>query len=282
MRHRKAGRQFGRNTSHRRAMFRALTANLVAHERIETTETKAKELRRIAERLITRAIRLGPIAYAPHAQLSQAERARRQAAKQRVGSFLRRFADVPEGEGYKRVDLVEKVFIDLAKRYRERKGGYTRIVKVGRRRGDNAPMSIIELVDSEAAARAAAPKPKAEQPKAEEPKAAAAPAAEEPVAEAKAEEKAAPAAAEQPEAGPAEATSTAEPDEAEAKSKKKAAKKTTKKAAATAEDDAPADEAEAKPKKKAAKKTAKKAAAKAEGEEKPKKKAAKKKATKKE
>ena len=107
MRHRKAGRQFGRNTSHRRAMFRALTANLVAHERIETTDTKAKELRRIAERLITRAIRLGPTAYTPHAQLSQAERARRQAAKQRVGSYLRRFADVPEGEGYKRVDLVE-------------------------------------------------------------------------------------------------------------------------------------------------------------------------------
>ena len=54
MRHRKAGRQFGRNTSHRRAMFRALTANLVAHERIETTDAKAKELRRVAERLITK------------------------------------------------------------------------------------------------------------------------------------------------------------------------------------------------------------------------------------
>ena len=59
MRHLKAGRKFGRNTSHRRAMFRNLAANLVLHERIETTDAKAKELRRIAERLITKATRLG-------------------------------------------------------------------------------------------------------------------------------------------------------------------------------------------------------------------------------
>ena len=62
MRHRKSGRQFSRNTSHRRAMFRALAANLFAHEAIETTDAKAKELRRIAERLITRAKRLGAVA----------------------------------------------------------------------------------------------------------------------------------------------------------------------------------------------------------------------------
>ena len=66
---RKAGRKFGRNTSHRRAMFRNLTANLVAHERIETTDAKAKELRRVAERLITKAIRLGDVAYTPHDEL---------------------------------------------------------------------------------------------------------------------------------------------------------------------------------------------------------------------
>ena len=81
MRHGKSGRQFGRNTSHRRAMLRALTANLVAHERIETTDAKAKELRRVAERLITRAIRLGDVAYTPHDKLSIADRARRQAAQ---------------------------------------------------------------------------------------------------------------------------------------------------------------------------------------------------------
>ncbi len=149
MRHRKAGRQFGRNTSHRRAMFRALTANLVAHERIETTEAKAKELRRVAERLITQARRVGKAAFTPQAELSAADKARRQAAVQRVSQFLRRFAVVEDDEGESRkIDLVEKVFVDLAKRYQDREGGYTRIIKLGRRRGDNAPMTLIELVEA--------------------------------------------------------------------------------------------------------------------------------------
>ncbi len=158
MRHKKSGRQFSRNTSHRRAMFRGLTANLVANERIETTDAKAKELRRVAERLITRAIRLGPVAYTPQADLGVADRARRLAAQQRVGRFLRRFATVsaPGGE-LRRVDLIEKVFLDLARRFRDRPGGYTRIVKLGRRRGDNAPMSLIEFVELGAQASGAAP-----------------------------------------------------------------------------------------------------------------------------
>ncbi len=147
MRHGKSGRQFGRNTSHRRAMLRALTANLVAHERIETTDAKAKELRRVAERLITRAIRLGDVAYTPHDKLSIADRARRQAAQQQVGTFLRRFQVTQEGTESTKVDLIEKVFVDLAKRFKSRPGGYTRIIKLGRRRGDNAPMSVIEFVD---------------------------------------------------------------------------------------------------------------------------------------
>ena len=156
MRHKKAGRQFGRNTSHRRAMFRALTANLVANERIETTDAKAKELRRVAERLITKAIRLGPIAYTPQADLGAADKAKRLAAQQRVGQFLRRFATVtqPGGEPRK-IDLIEKVFLDLARRFRDRPGGYTRIVKLGRRRGDNAPMSLIEFVELGAASTVA-------------------------------------------------------------------------------------------------------------------------------
>src|SRR4051812_12354652 len=158
MRHRKAGRQFGRNTSHRRAMLRALTANLVAHERIETTDAKAKELRRVAERLITRAIRLGEVAYTPHDKLSIADRARRHAAQQQVGTYLRRFqVTQADGEDTK-VDLIEKVFVDLAKRFKTRPGGYTRIIKLGRRRGDNAPMSIIEFVDKGEPRAAAEPK----------------------------------------------------------------------------------------------------------------------------
>lgn len=163
MRHKKAGRQFSRNTSHRRAMLRALTANLIAHERIETTDAKAKELRRVAERVITRAKRLGAVAYTPAAQLSQADQARRQAAKQQVGRFLRRFGTVEDTvESARKIDLIEKVFVDLAKRFAERPGGYTRIIKVGHRRGDNAPMSIIEFVDGSTAVAAPAAEESAE------------------------------------------------------------------------------------------------------------------------
>lgn len=157
MRHRKAGRQFSRNTSHRRAMLRALTANLVAHERIETTDAKAKELRRVAERLITRAIRLGPVAYTPQKDLGVADQAKRHAAQLRMAQFLRRFAVVNSGGEERRVDLIEKVFLDLARRFRERPGGYTRIVKLGRRRGDNAPMSLVEFVELGAGAAGSAP-----------------------------------------------------------------------------------------------------------------------------
>jgi large subunit ribosomal protein L17 len=164
MRHRKDGRQFGRNTSHRRAMFRGLTANLVLHERIETTDAKAKELRRVAEKLITRARRLGPIAFTPHEKLKPGERARRLAAKRQIGKFLRRFGVKPNGAGsYEQIDLLEKVFVDLAKRFQNRQGGYTRIIKMGNRRGENAPMVLIEFVDrpekapAKASAEAAAP-----------------------------------------------------------------------------------------------------------------------------
>ncbi len=133
-------------------MFRALAANLIAHERIETTDAKAKELRRVADRVITSAKRIGPLAYTPHGELSAADRAKRQAAQARVGQFLQRFAVVEDAEGEsKKVDLLEKVFVDLAKRFKDRPGGYTRIMKVGNRRGDNAPMSIIEFVEGPAA-----------------------------------------------------------------------------------------------------------------------------------
>jgi large subunit ribosomal protein L17 len=151
MRHKKLGRQFGRDTSHRKAMFRALTANLVLHERIETTDAKAKELRRVAERLISHARRLGTVAYTPWEQLNSADRSRRSAAKRQIAQFLQRFGvSAGEKDGIfvsSKVDLVEKVLVDLAKRYADRPGGYTRIIKLGQRRGDGAPMCFIELVD---------------------------------------------------------------------------------------------------------------------------------------
>lgn len=147
MRHGNSGRKFDRNASSRRAMFRNLTANLILHERIETTDAKAKELRRIAERLITKARRLGEVAYTPHADLSPSDRARRLAASRLIAAYVPRFGVRTEtGGAVQRVDLVEKVMLDLAKRYATRGGGYTRIVRFGPRRGDNAPVSLVELV----------------------------------------------------------------------------------------------------------------------------------------
>src|SRR4051812_33125477 len=139
MRHKKSGRQFGRDTSSRRAMLRNLAANLITHERIETTEAKAKELRRVAEKLITKATRLGKTAYTVHADLNAEERAKRLHASRLVGSYLPRWG--VKGDGTK-IDVVEKVFVELAKRFAGRPGGYTRTTKLGPRRGDGAQMTI--------------------------------------------------------------------------------------------------------------------------------------------
>jgi large subunit ribosomal protein L17 len=170
MRHKNSGRKFDRNTSSRRAMLRNLVANLVLHEKIETTDAKAKELRRVAERLITKARRLGPVAYTPQAQLSPQDKARRLAAQRVISAYIPRFGVRPEvgGNELSRVDLVEKILLDLAKRYASRPGGYTRIIKFGPRRGDNAPISLIELIaegDAQAAAPTGGAKASAKSPK---------------------------------------------------------------------------------------------------------------------
>ena len=156
MRHRKSGRKFGRNTPHRRAMFRILAGNLVLHERIETTDAKAKELRRTVERLITRAARLGDELTVDIGKLADDQRelvvARRVHAQRQVAAFLPKSLTKTNADGStEEVDLVYKLFHDIAPRYMERVkagkgGGYTRIVKLGPRRGDNAPISIIEFV----------------------------------------------------------------------------------------------------------------------------------------
>lgn len=147
MRHLKAGRKFDRNASSRRAMFRNLAANLILHERIETTDAKAKELRRVAERLVTKAARLGKVAYTKPAELSASDKAKRLHATRLVGSFVGRFGTrTLTGGEYEKIDLVEKLFTDLAKRFEGRAGGYTRIIKLGPRRGDGAQMAVIEWV----------------------------------------------------------------------------------------------------------------------------------------
>ena len=119
-----AYRKLGRTSAQRKAMLRDLTTDLIINERIQTTETRAKELRSTVEKMITLGKR-GDL------------HARRQAA-----SYVRNeVADTENGQS-----ALQKLFADIAPRYQERQGGYTRIMKIGPRRGDAAPMVIIELV----------------------------------------------------------------------------------------------------------------------------------------
>lgn len=136
MRHRKAGRKLGRSSSHREAMFRNMVTSLLEEEKIQTTSAKAKELRRIAEKLITLGKRNAPslVEKASSPEEKARLRARRVAAVRQAGKVLRNR------------DVLHKLFGDLAERYQERPGGYTRIMKMGRRLGDNAELSIIELM----------------------------------------------------------------------------------------------------------------------------------------
>ncbi|HLU23943.1 50S ribosomal protein L17 [Lederbergia graminis] len=117
-------RKLGRTSSQRKALLRDLATDLIISERIETTEARAKELRSVVEKMITLGKR-GDI------------HARRQAA-----AFVRN--EVANAET--KQDAVQKLFADIAPRYAERQGGYTRIMKLGPRRGDGAPMVVIELV----------------------------------------------------------------------------------------------------------------------------------------
>lgn len=117
MRHRQSGRQLNRNSSHRKAMFKNMAASLFRHELIKTTLPKAKELRRVAEPLITKA---------------------------KVDSVANRrlvFDRIRDR------DMVTKLFSELGPRFKDRPGGYLRILKCGYRPGDKAPMAIVELMD---------------------------------------------------------------------------------------------------------------------------------------
>ncbi len=125
MRHAKAGKKLGRDSAHRKALYSNLAGALIEHGRIKTTEAKAKAVKPIAEKMITLG-RRGDIA------------ARRQAV-----SYLRS------------KDVVHKLFAEVAPRFAERPGGYSRIVKIGPRAGDAADMVYLELVDHDPAARGA-------------------------------------------------------------------------------------------------------------------------------
>jgi large subunit ribosomal protein L17 len=145
MRHQNAGRKFDRDGSSRTAMFKNLVANLFAHERIETTVPKAKELRRIAERMITRAARLGRRGERRDRGGPEARRAAPR-AQARSSSLPRWRERVVDGQ-LERIDVVEHLFREIAPRFIGRNGGYTRILKTRNRRGDNAELAYIELVN---------------------------------------------------------------------------------------------------------------------------------------
>jgi large subunit ribosomal protein L17 len=117
MRHRQSGRRLGRNSSHRRAMYRNMAASLIEHEAIRTTVPKAKELRRVIEPLITM-------------------------AREDDVAKRRRAFDRLRNKG-----AVGKLFNELGPRYKDRPGGYLRILKTGNRPGDAAPMALVQLVD---------------------------------------------------------------------------------------------------------------------------------------
>jgi large subunit ribosomal protein L17 len=137
MRHKKSGRKLNRTSSHRKSMFANMAAALIKHEQIVTTLPKAKELKPIADKLITLAKR-GDL------------HARRQA--------LSKVRDEAQ---------VRKLFAVLGERYKERNGGYTRVLKAGFRYGDSAPMAVIELVDRDPSARGQDSGPTQEQEEAE-------------------------------------------------------------------------------------------------------------------
>lgn len=136
MRHRKAGRKLGRSSSHRDAMLRNMVTSLLEEEKIQTTTAKAKELRRVTERLIGLARRHPPSVV--EEATSDADKAKRQgervAAVRQAGKIVR--------DKY----VLEKLFGELAERYQARNGGYTRIMKMENRPGDNAQLAIIELM----------------------------------------------------------------------------------------------------------------------------------------
>lgn len=140
MRHRKDVRQLGRTHSHRKAMFSNMVTSLFDEERIITTKQKGKELKKISERLITRAKR--------NLALPADESGKRLHNKREVMRFV------------KDRDIVRKLFDDIAQRFEKRSGGYTRMYLLGRRPGDAAEMAIVELVERRIEAAAEKPKGK--------------------------------------------------------------------------------------------------------------------------
>lgn len=140
MRHRVHGRRLNRDTAHRNALRKNLVADLIAYEKIVTTEAKARTIRPAAEKMITLAKR----------GLAKGDKAAEVHARRLAASRLPQVRTVEDEDGYfEEVDVVQKLFGELAERYASRPGGYTRMVKIGKRPGDNAEMAVLMLVDEE-------------------------------------------------------------------------------------------------------------------------------------
>jgi large subunit ribosomal protein L17 len=143
MRHQKSGRKFSRKSGPRHALLSNLVQSLIEHERIHTTDAKAKELRKVAERTISWATSVGNLVGNDKADATD---------KARIVHAMRQAQRI-----VKHKPILQKLFEQVGPRFVGRAGGYTRIMKLGYRHGDAAPVSIIELVDFGAAAAEAAP-----------------------------------------------------------------------------------------------------------------------------
>ncbi len=142
MRHRVSGRRLGRDTAHRKALRKNMISELFIHEQILTTEAKARMLRPAAEKIITLAKR-GLVR-------GEQDPAHTVHARRLAAARIARFRQAEDEDGaVAEVDVVKKLFDDIAPRYASRPGGYTRVVKIGKRSGDNADMAMIMLVEEE-------------------------------------------------------------------------------------------------------------------------------------
>jgi large subunit ribosomal protein L17 len=142
MRHRVKGRKLNRDSAHRNALRKNLIADLICYEQIVTTEAKAREIRPSAERMITLAKR--------GLENGKSDPAKEVHARRMVASRLPKVRVAEDESGYfEEVNVVQKLFEKIAPRYAERPGGYTRMVKIGKRPGDNAEMAVLMLVEED-------------------------------------------------------------------------------------------------------------------------------------
>ena len=141
MRHRVHGRRLNRDSAHRKALRQNLVADLLCYEKVVTTQAKARTLRPAAEKMITLAKR--------GINNGKSDSAAEVHARRLAAARLPRYRVVETEEAYEEVDVIQQLFGEIAPRYMDRNGGYTRMIKLGKRNGDNADMAIVMLVEGD-------------------------------------------------------------------------------------------------------------------------------------